>query len=75
VAAQYQGNPTGDVNFVFPSYQTHRIVVDTCGFASPNHISTSVRVYSKCRENGGHILGNQTAGNATCSVLVFDIHR
>jgi hypothetical protein len=56
--ANYQGNPTGDVNFLFLAFTTHRIVINTCGFAGVN-INTVVRVYDKCPTKGGVVVGTQ----------------
>jgi hypothetical protein len=73
VAAHSQGNPTGDVNFLFVAFHAYRIVVNTCGFSSA-HINTHVRVYNKCPTNGGVVVGNQSALFEPCSVLTYDIH-
>lgn len=67
-AANYQGNPTGDVNFLFLSFTTNRIVVNTCGF-SASHINTVVRVYDKCPTKGGVVVGTQVK-RAAC-IFVF----
>ena len=75
VWVQSQGNPTGDVNFLFLAFQTHRIVVDTCGPAAPGHIHTRAFVYDKCPARGGRVIGNQSATFEPCSVLTYDVHK
>jgi hypothetical protein len=43
-----QGSPTGDSNYVFAAFATHRIVVNTCGYSAAT-ISTVVRLYVRMR--------------------------
>ena len=68
-AGSFIGNPSGEMNFIFPAFQGYVITATTC---SPNTaIETYLRLYDGCPSDPGTQLLAEQSADFACSYLQY----